>query len=155
MSDEIPSLRDKISQVLEEIRVVMPGSQALLGFQLVALFSTGFDALTQEMRILHLISLGFIALATLFLMAPSAYHRIACHGNITKAVHSFASRMLVIAMFFLLAGLSTDIFVATWLIRGSDAAWLAAIGCFVIGSTLWFLYPTYLSKRVNRKSKLS
>lgn len=147
MSEDV-SLKDRINQVLEEIRVVMPGSQALLGFQLVALFSTGFTALSQNLKELHLASLGFIALATIFLMAPSAYHRIACRGDNTPAVLRFSSRMLVTAMFFLVAGLAADIWVATFLVLGSDThAHIASIGTFLLAVLLWFGYPGVLSQQ--------
>jgi len=147
MSEDV-SLKDRITQVLEEIRVVMPGSQALLGFQLVALFSSGFTALPQDLKELHLASLGFIAVATIFLMAPSAYHRIACKGDNTPAVHRFGSRMLVTAMFFLVAGLAADIGVAGYLVLGSETqAWAAALGTFVLAMLLWFAYPIALARR--------
>jgi hypothetical protein len=147
MSEDV-SLKDRISQVLEEIRVVMPGSQALLGFQLVALFSSGFLYLPQSLKQLHLASLGFIAVATIFLMAPSAFHRIACKGDATFAVYRFASRMLVIAMFFLVSGLSADIWVATFLVLGSESsAWIASFGCFSLAMLLWFVYPSGLARK--------
>lgn len=148
MPFEESSLKDKITQVLEEIRVVMPGSQALLGFQLVALFSSGFMPLSQNLKELHLLSLGFIALATVFLMAPSAYHRIACKGNNSPSVHRFASTMLIIAMFFLISGLSTDIWVATYLVLNSAMyAWFASSACFLLACLLWFVYPAALSRK--------
>ena len=146
MSEDV-SLNDRISQVFEEIRVVMPGSQALLGFQLVALFSSGFAFLSQTLKELHLASLGFIAVATIFLMAPSAYHRIACRGDATVAVYRFASSMLVIAMFFLVTGLSADIWVATYLVLGWTHAWIASLGCFVLAMLLWFVYPLSLARK--------
>jgi len=148
MSTEEVSLKDKINQVLEEIRVVMPGSQALLGFQLVALFSPGFGDLSQAHKEVHLISLGFIALATIFLMAPSAYHRIACKGNITESVNRFASRMLIVAMFFLISGLATDIWLATYVVmESSTTAWIASVSCFVVATLLWFVYPLSLAQK--------
>ena len=148
MTAESITTKDRINQVLEEIRVVVPGSQALLGFQLVALFSTGFASLPEGIKEVHLVSLGFIALATVFLMAPSAYHRIAYTGNSSPKVHLFASRMLIIAMLFLLSGLATDIWVATYVVVGTaSAAWLASLACFAIGALFWFLYPVLVLLR--------
>lgn len=142
MPSEDVSLKDKTSQVLEEIRVVMPGSQALLGFQLVALFSSNFASLPQGIKEVHLASLACIATATIFLMAPSAYHRIAHRGRNVSDVHRFASGMLVIAMFFLIIGLSADLWVATLLVLESTAhAWRIALTCFVAAVSLWFIYP--------------
>ena len=43
--DDRADLAERITHVLEELRVVLPGTQALLGFQLVAVFSTGFASL--------------------------------------------------------------------------------------------------------------
>ena len=148
---EVVSLKDKITQVLEEIRVVMPGSQALLGFQLVAFFSSGFTPLAQSLKELHLLSLGLIAFATVFLMAPSAYHRIAFRGENSPRVHRFASIMLIVAMFFLIAGLAVDVWLVTYLVLGSSTyACFTSATCFLLASLLWFVYPALLSHKNQR-----
>src|SRR5213078_2786252 len=92
------ALKERVTHVLDELRVVLPGTQALLGFQFVAIFSPGFNSLSQTMRYVHLASLCIVTLTTVLLMAPAARHRIVEQGQDTEALHTFASRSLLLAM---------------------------------------------------------
>src|ERR1043166_5814545 len=103
------TLEDRLSHVLEELRVVLPGTQALLGFQFVAVFSNGFEHLAQWQKDLHFASLLFVTLSGLLLMTPAAYHRIVNEGGDTEGMHSFATRSLMLAMAALGIGLSLDL----------------------------------------------
>ena len=69
-------LDTRIKQVLTEARVVLPGAQALLGFQLIAVLADGFDKLPESSRQLHLVSLVLLAVSTVLLMTPAATHRV-------------------------------------------------------------------------------
>ena len=80
-------LSHRIVQVLTEARVVLPGAQALLGFQLAIVLMEAFEKLPAQAKVMHLVSLGFIALATIVLMAPAAYHRIVESGEDTERFH--------------------------------------------------------------------
>src|SRR5215204_2943650 len=92
------SLEERITHVLEELRVVLPGTQALLGFQFVAVFSNGFESLQQWQKDVHFASLLLVTLSGLLLMTPAAYHRIVNEGGDTEAMHMFATRSLMLAM---------------------------------------------------------
>ena len=77
-------LKDKIDDVLTEVRVVIPGGKSLLGFQLIVMLNEGFDRLPRLSRYVHLGSLLLIALCTVLLMTPAAYHRIVEGGEDTE-----------------------------------------------------------------------
>src|SRR6266576_1368980 len=104
-------LKDKIEQALTEARVVLPGVQALLGFQLITIFMDEFEKLPNSLKYLHVISLGVIALTMILLMTPAAYHRIAEQGEDTEAVHKIASSFLLAAMVLLPLGICADVFI--------------------------------------------
>src|SRR5439155_8173547 len=53
-------LATKIKQVLMEARTVLPGAQALLGFQFTAILTDAFEELPPSSQLIHLISLGLI-----------------------------------------------------------------------------------------------
>ncbi len=55
------SLKTKIEQLLTEARVIIPGGQALLGFQFVATLTKAFDNLPDEMKWLHAAALAAVA----------------------------------------------------------------------------------------------
>jgi hypothetical protein len=74
-------LNTKIEQMLTEARVIIPGGQALLGFQFVATLTKSFDALPLGIKWLHVSSLAAVSLSVLLLMTPAALHRLAFHGE--------------------------------------------------------------------------
>ena len=56
--------------------MVLPGIQAFFGFQLIAVFNTGFQDLTHTEQVLHLIALLLLAVSIALIMTPAAYHRV-------------------------------------------------------------------------------
>ncbi len=69
-------LGDAVNAVLNECRMILPGIQALFGFQLIAVYQPPFfDKLTGGEQRLHLAALILLALAAGLVMAPAAYHR--------------------------------------------------------------------------------
>src|SRR4051812_46720112 len=138
-------LKDKIQQVLTEIRVVLPGAQALLGFQFISLLMESFEKLPLTSRYVHFVCLSLVALSVILLMTPAAYHRLVEQGEDTEHFHRFASRMLLAAMVPLALGITGDFYVVARKITGSDALsiTLAALALLIFYG-LWFGYTLYL-----------
>jgi hypothetical protein len=67
--------------MLTEARVIIPGGQALLGFQFVATLTKSFDDVPLGIKWLHVSSLAAVSLSVLLLMTPAALHRLAFHGE--------------------------------------------------------------------------
>ncbi|KQW22821.1 hypothetical protein ASC80_05630 [Afipia sp. Root123D2] len=74
-------LKTKIEQLLTEARVIIPGGQALLGFQFVATLTKSFSELPNWVQNAHATALLAVALSVLLLMTPAALHRLAYHGE--------------------------------------------------------------------------
>jgi len=143
-------LQDKIEQVLTEARVVLPGAQALLGFQFATVLVEGFEKLPQASKYVHLASLALMALSIVLLMAPAAYHRIVENGEDSERFHQFASLMLLAAMVPLPLGISGDTFVVVQKVTGSTAfSLLVCLSVLLWFYCLWFGYTFY------RRSKLA
>ena len=68
-------LEKAVLLLLDECRMVLPGIQALFGFQLVAVFSQNFERLAPTAQRLHLLSLTLVGTAIVLIMTPAAYHR--------------------------------------------------------------------------------
>ncbi len=137
-------LKAKIEQVLTEIRVVLPGAQALLGFQFVSVLMEGFGKLPRSSHYIHLFSLGLIAFSIILMMTPPAYHRLVERGEDTEHFHRFASRILLAAMLPLALGITGDFFIVARKITESQtvAATLAALALALFYG-LWFGYTFY------------
>ena len=150
-SDE--SLKDALEQTLEEARMVLPGVQALFGFQLIAVFSDGFERrLTPAEQKLHLGATMLVTIAIALMMTPAAYHRQVDRRRATAAFLALASRLVSGAMLPLAAGLSLDIHLIARVVVG-DRAIAIAIGSVVFAMfiALWFVFPQWRAARHRRR----
>jgi len=141
-------LEERINQVLTETRVVIPGSQALLGFQFIAMFTDSFAMLEPAQKAVHLASLALIALSAMMLMAPAAYHRIVDLGEESEQLHSFASAMLLGAMAVLGLGLAGDFWLVVDKITGSGVEGGVGASLLLLCTYgLWFGYTAFVRRQ--------
>ncbi|KAA0122343.1 hypothetical protein CIW48_18950 [Methylobacterium sp. P1-11] len=145
---EHTTLETKIEQMLTETRVVLPGAQALLGFQLVITFSEAFEKLAFPAKVVHLAALGFLVLTVVWLMAPAAFHRIVYAGEDTPEFHALGSRFLLASSATLALGISADLGVVVAKVVASDTAGIvAAVASLALLVGLWHVYPALLQRR--------
>lgn len=141
-------LKDKIEHVLTECRVVLPGAQALLGFQFVALLMEEFEKLPSSLKVVHFISLCLVAFAVILLMTPAAYHRLVEEGEDTSHFHQFASRTLLASMVSLALGVTGDFYLVAWKVTESNLLSLVlgalSLCCFY---GLWFGFTFYRRRK--------
>jgi hypothetical protein len=131
-------LSDKIKHVLTECRVVLPGSQALLGFQFIAILTESFDRLPPLSKYVHLTSLGLNALTIVLLMTPAAYHRLVERGEETEHFHRFASKLLIAALVPLALGLAGDVYVVVQ--KVTDSQLVSVVASLIILAVFWELW---------------
>jgi len=152
--DSRTDLQAKIEQVLLEIRVVLPGAQALLGFQFAALLMEGFDKLPQSSKYVHFAGLLLMALAIILMMTPAAFHRLVEKGENTERLHRFSSKMLLSSMALLALGICAELFVVGRKITSSLAASiLLAIFALTLFYGCWFGYTYYRSVWSYRRNR--
>jgi hypothetical protein len=141
-------LEDRIDYVLTEARVVLPGVQALLGFQLIVILTSSFDALPQTSVLVHLGALAAIAISAVLLIAPAAHHRIVFGGEDAEEFLPIASAYLLAATVFLALGMAADCYVIVAKVLGSSAAGVAAAGATAaVCLGLWHIWPWMMRKR--------
>ena len=117
-SDE--SIKDALQQTLEEARMVLPGVQALFGFQLIAVFNEGFSRdLSETEQLLHLAAIVLVTIAIALVMTPAAYHRQVQPRGASASFVRLASRLISGAMMPLAVGLALDLHLVGRLISGS------------------------------------
>ena len=136
------SVHDRIDYVLTEARVMLPGAQALFGFQLLVPLMKSFETLPVAARTVHFSALALIAMAVVLLITPAAIHRIAFEGADDPRFLRLASRFVTAALIPLALGVASEMYVAgSRLLPGSPAvAWIAAgIACVLIG--FWYALP--------------
>lgn len=141
-TEELP-LSQAATQLLEECRMVLPGIQALFGFQLIAVFNTAFgDKLSASEQRLHLLALGLVAIAAALVMTPAAYHRQTGPLVVKESFITLASRLLLWAMFPLLLGIALDFYlIARVILDNTTLSLILATALVGIFSGMWFLLP--------------
>ena len=139
MTQAPTSLETRIKQVLMEVRVVLPGAQALLGFQLAAMLTDAFVDLPRSSQYVHLVSLGLLAITIVLLMAPAAFHRIVEAGEDTERLHRFSTAMVLAALVPLGLGLAGDFYVVTAkVLNAPETALALSAVSLVFFFGLWF-----------------
>jgi len=132
----------KIEQMLTEARVILPGAQALFGFQLAIVFTQSFGQLATTSMLIHATSLLLVALAVVLLMAPAAYHRIVYDGEVSADMHRVGSVLVTVATIPLALGLAGDTYVVIRKVTASPTAGIvAASAAFTLLIGLWHAYP--------------
>jgi hypothetical protein len=138
----------KVEQLLTEARVVLPGAQALFGFQLAIVLTRAFEQLPKASVVVHAASLLLVALAVMMLMAPAPYHRIVYAGEDTEDMYRVSSALVTGATLPLGLGLAGDVYVVIAKISGSFAIGSFTGGvAFVFLIGLWCLYPIIVARR--------
>lgn len=129
----------RVDEMLQEIRIVLPGTQALLGFQFIAFFNTGFTNLPPGLQQYHLVNLLCTTVCAILLITPVAYHEIRSNGRNTEKWLRFTFTMLPLAMLALLLGLAGDAYVAaSTLAIPTIVAALAGCLTALFGGVMWF-----------------
>ena len=131
----------ELIELLNEVRVALPGAQVLLAFLLVAPLNDGFDAVDDLGTALYLVSLSATVVATVLLMAPTAYHRLRWRERNKERMLRISNRLAIAGMAFLALALTAAVFVVVNVLHESvlAATFGAAAGLlFALG---WFVLP--------------
>jgi Kef-type K+ transport system membrane component KefB len=150
-SDEERHNRELI-ELLNELRVALPGVQVLFAFLLAVPFASGFPKLGKLDRDIFFVAFISTALSTVLLIAPSSYHRLRWRQH-DKERMLVVSNVLTIAGLALLAvAITSTVFVITdFLFHRSWAAAFTAViaAAFVI---LWYGLPLAAAVRSRSRS---
>lgn len=137
------------SHIIEECRMVLPGIQALFGFQLIAVFNEGFgEKLSHPDQLVHLLALVLTVLATVLVMTPAALQRHAEPREVSERFVWLASNLLLAAMYPLAVAVALDVYVVVGIVTRSDA--VGAILAVVVFAT-FLVFWTFVPRREKRK----
>lgn len=135
-------LHTRIEQMLTEARVVLPGVQALFGFQLTIVLTEAFGRLPASSKLLHALSLGCVAVCVVLLMAPAAYHRIVYAGEDAEDFLHLGGMLVLAATVPLALGLAGDTYVVFAKIFDSAAVGVAAaLVTLLVLIGFWHAFP--------------
>src|SRR6266851_5742517 len=148
MKSEELKLPDAITHVLDECRMVLPGIQALFGFQMVAVFNSDFKKLTRNLQELHILAIVLVMISIALLMAPASLHRQAEPRSVSDRFLNVASRLLLAAMFPLSVSLCIDLYLVAHVVwQDPPIAILISATLFFVFAILWLIYPRVYRRR--------
>jgi uncharacterized protein DUF6328 len=129
-------------ELLNELRVALPGVQILFGFLLTVPFSNGFQKATGFQKNLLLATLMLVALSTVCFIAPSAAHRVLFHQRQRPWLVEHANRMAIAGLVFLALSLVAAVLLVTqFLFTGSASVVIIPVLLAVVIVTVWFGRP--------------
>ena len=139
--DEHERTGRQMAELLQELRIALPGVQILFAFLLTVPFAQGFSRVTSFQRDLFYGVLLTTAISTVCLIAPTATHRLRFHKNDRRYVIESANALMIAGLGFLaLAILGAIALITDYLFGlGSHWYWPALVAVVLVG--LWFVRP--------------
>jgi hypothetical protein len=136
----------ELGELLEEIRVILPGVEILFGFLIILPFQFS-DELTGLERLLYLGAFLSVSAGLGLLVAPSSYHRIRFREMDKERLLFLANRLVIAATVLVAVGISLVVYlVVETLIGGVVAGILAAANA---GWFAWFWFGVPLLRRAS------
>jgi uncharacterized protein DUF6328 len=147
-ADEKMPLSEKINALLTETRIVLPGVQALLGFQFAAYLTEAFGKLSPTAQAVHTASLLLLAFTMILLMTPAPYHRLAEDGENTTHFERVGATFVLAALVPLSLALAGDFYVVLEeALQNAQLAFFGALASVGGALGLWFAVPLLTARR--------
>jgi hypothetical protein len=136
----------ELIELLNELRVALPGVQVLFAFLLIVPFSQGFPKLTTLQRDVYFASFLATALATALFIAPTTYHRIHFRAKSKERLLLTSNKLSIAGSMFLAVAIGSVVFFVTdVLFRVATASVVTALISAWFG---WFWYGLPLIRRL-------
>ena len=130
----------ELIELLNELRVALPGVQVLFAFLLVVPFSEGFDKVTSAQKGVYFAAFLFTALATAFLIAPTSYHRLRWRARDKEQMLITSNRLTIAGTLSLALAIGCVVyFITDFLYSNLSAIVTAIIGVILVA--LWYGLP--------------
>jgi Family of unknown function (DUF6328) len=134
-------------ELLNELRVALPGVQILFAFLLTVPFANRFPKITDFQRDVFYITLVATTISAACLIAPSAAHRLRFHKNERTWLIESANVLLIAGLGFLAVAIGAAFLLVTDMLFDGPVVWIYSAVVWVVIVTLWFGRPLYRQLR--------
>jgi hypothetical protein len=131
----------ELIELLNELRVILPGVQFLFAFLLTVPFTQRFPQLNGLETGVFFVTLLCTAVATALLMAPSAQHRVLWRGGVREQRLKLGNTLTIVGLVFLVPAMVGAVFVVTAFIFGLGYALGVTLLLVLFFALLWFVLP--------------
>jgi Family of unknown function (DUF6328) len=139
-------LERNLDQLLQGLRVALPGVQVLFAFMLTVPFSSGFPSLSTFERDLYFVVLALTALSAALLIAPSVYHRLLFREGLKRQLVIHSNRVVIVGLSVLAVAMTGAISLIAQLVFGNGAAMAAGAVAAATFGVVWYLVPALIRR---------
>jgi Family of unknown function (DUF6328) len=139
--DERDRTERQMAELLQELRVALPGVQILFAFLLTVPFAQGFQRVTAFQKNLFFATLMCTAISTACFIAPTATHRLRFHKRDRRFVIETANDLLIAGLVFLALAIVAAVTLITDYLFDDPVRWVWPALVALIIAGLWFLRP--------------
>lgn len=139
--DDKERLDRELIELLNELRVALPGVQVLFAFLLILPFQQRFADVSAEDKGVYTLALLLSALAAALLIAPSMYHRLNFRRGNKERLLFDSNRLMVAGMLCLAVGVACSVYLVVDVLYGGVAAVLATAATLIVYAGLWLGLP--------------
>ena len=134
-------LDDELIELLNELRVALPGVTVLFAFLLTVPFASGFSKLSSLDRTVYFSAFMCTAISSVFLMAPTAQHRVRWRKGEKDILLRISNRLAIAGLILLAAAIGQVVFVVADVLFGLGAAIAVSAVIVVLLVVFWFAIP--------------
>ncbi|MDX6479592.1 MAG: hypothetical protein QOG85_102 [Gaiellaceae bacterium] len=150
--DETPKERAdrELIELLNELRVVLPGVTVLLAFLLAVPFANGWDGVTPFQRDVFVVAFLAAAASVVVLTAPSSLHRLRFRQGDKTEIVQIANRVTIAGIAISAVALEAVVLLVTDYVLSLGAAIAASASLFVVLVLTWYGLPFAVARRDRR-----
>ena len=142
-------------ELLNELRVVLPGVQVLFAFLLVVPFNTGFAHVGGYERTVYFVTLLLASLSAVCMIAPAAQHRFLFRHDDKRHIVFVSNRIVIVGLAFLALAMCGCLLLVATKLFGALAGLLTLVLGAIPFAVLWFAVPISRRRRLDRGERLS
>ncbi|MGH2923993.1 MAG: DUF6328 family protein [Solirubrobacterales bacterium] len=143
-----------MGELLQELRIALPGVQVLFAFLLTVPFAQGFAQMTSEQVDLYFGVLLATAVSTAFLIAPTALHRLLFRQRDKEYLVALSNVLAIVGLLVLAVAITSAVLLIADFIFDGAKVTISTIAIGALLLTLWVAFPLGRRLVLRRGGKL-
>jgi hypothetical protein len=131
----------EIIELLNELRVTLPGVQVLFAFLLILPFQPGFADLTGLERTIYFVAFLATTVATILLITPASYHRLRFRAGDKLRMLMISNRLVIAGLVCLAIAITSAVFLIAEVLVGDLGAMAVAAAVAIGLAVFWYVLP--------------
>jgi amino acid transporter len=139
--DPMERVSRELIELLNELRVALPGVQVLFAFLLAVPFAQGFTRTTDFQRALFFVVMALTAVSLALLIAPSAWHRLRFRQQDKERILRASNKMSIAGLGFLALAMTGAVMLIADFIYSPTLTIVSGIAAALVYGVLWYVLP--------------